>query len=484
MSLPDSPRARASASQSSGSGGAARELTVTSALKFDGKQAGWAAWKKKVLAWCQYAEIDAALSEQAPTTRAQARVAAAAAAAAGAGSASSQGPAAMAVDGNAGAQAASDAVADAEERAAWKKRAAKVYMALLMMLQGDELAQLTQHVPSGDAYGLWQTLCSKYERKTAANKMLVWTQLLRASLAPAPDTLDAYVSRLRSAQAQLTEMGVTVDADLLLNLLLKGLPDAWSVAVDTLSMKDSLKFDEAVEQLRDFQEKTQVNERAASAAGADTASFAREYGGGSQQRGRTQFQQQQRSGGAGSSHARGPASHAGGRNHGGSGGGNGAARLCYACDSPDHIAFDCPKNRNQKRCMSCRRLGHTDVQCPRGRGRNGRNAPSSGPAADADDETHLALDGGVSDSDDEYALMGGDGTGALCPLDWVLDSGASRHLSNTRTNMQNMQRLWPAHTVRVANGQRLDVQQQGEAQLYSGNNTPPSDFRTHFRDQN
>jgi hypothetical protein len=106
--------------QSSGSGGAARELTVTSALKFDGKQAGWAAWKKKVLAWCQSAEIDAALREPAPTTRAQARVAAAAAAAAGAGSASSQGPAAMAVDGNAGAQAASDAVADAEERAAWK----------------------------------------------------------------------------------------------------------------------------------------------------------------------------------------------------------------------------------------------------------------------------------------------------------------------------------------------------------------------------
>ena len=246
-------------------------------------------------------------------------------------------------------------------------------------------------------------------------------------------------------------------------MLLKGLPASFDPVVPSLRLQaKTLSFDDMVTHLEDHQESVQIKERKESAAAEEAASYARDHGA------RPQQQRYGRSSGGGAGQSR------------GYGGGNPGRRLCYDCDSPSHVAFDCPKNRDAKKCSLCRQLGHVDKQCQRprrGRGAHGQQqrqqqqqpqrAGASSRADDEDESGHLAADSSDEGGED-FALLAQESVSVSRThhiVKWVFDSGATQNLCNNQAIMHNVHRVSPPITLRVADNKLMYLERAGQVDL-------------------
>lgn len=426
--------------------------SVPAQLRFDGSN--FPIWKSRVLAWLDMHGLLDVLDLD--------------------GEAKAQGGAAASSSGGDN----KDAVAAA---AAQELRAKKVFSMLVLSMGTTSLAELLVHVPRGDAAAAWKVLESKFERKTTANKAAVYGALLASRMAEG-ESVDAYVSRIKSGAMILKGMKDEVPESLRVHVLMAGLPESWRVFADSLSAHASgkdAKFDDLVAHLEDYQEKEKIKNSAA--ADVEVISYAH-------MRGRTHAQQQRggraHGGGGAPSHGRGQQ-----QSRGSSGSGQ---TLCYSCNKPGHRAFDCPTEvGNKRRCNKCRCLGHVDSQCqsrPRRNGfhqqqqRSGGGGGSSGGKGNNDrrDEDEYGNFIGESDEDEFVGSVQAEAEAAdllsvAQPAServhrggsdgWFLDSGASMHVSKSKAGMSGIKSLQPPMRLRVANGKVLEVTQQGRMTL-------------------
>ena len=432
--------------------------SVPAQLKFDGTN--FPIWKSRVLAWLDMQGLMDVLTRESD--------------------AKTQGGTAASSSGGDNKEAAAAAAAARE------MRAKKVFSMLVLSMGTTSLAELLVHVPRGDAAAAWKVLESKFERKTTANKAAVYGALLASRMSEG-ESVDAYVSRIKSGAMILKGMGDEVPESLRVHVLMAGLPESWRVFADSLSAHASskeAKFDDLVQHLEDYQEKEKIKNSAAAAAD-EIISYAH-------MRGRPHAQQQQQRGGRANGGGGAP-SHGRGQQQSRGGSGSGQT-LCYSCNKPGHRAFDCPTEAgNKRKCNKCRSLGHTDSQCQnrprrfgfgqqqqqqRGGSGGGRNSGKGNNERRDEDEYGNFI--GESDEDEFVgsvqadAIASPESLGAALSASaargrsadaWYLDSGATQHVSKSKAGMSGLKSLHPPMRLRVANGKVLEVTQQGRITL-------------------
>ena len=426
-----------SSSSSSFAASAPSSFVVPSMLHFSGDKAVWATFKNRLHAFLAMQKLLEVLLHAGPAEAACAAAAskaAAAAAASGGATSSSTPPAPTPTQGP-----------TEEQKELWAERSARVYAILVMCVQCPSLAMKINNVKFGDAHGVWRVLLERFERRTMHNLMQVTDQLHNAKLNPSDAApLDMFVARIRSLELALTELGEPPSETKLKIVLLSGLPASYEGAAASLRVLP-IDFDAMVTHLENHEESLR-NQEKRKAEIDEIVSFARE----------NRPHQQQRSGDRRSSH-RGAGSRGGA--------GSGSQRLCYGCDQPGHVAFDCPKNRDAIKCSLCRTLGHADKQCQSTRhGRGARPNYRQKKPRDDDEDGHFAAD--PNDDEDGFACVVLDealaAAAGLKPSSFLLDSGASIHLSNNKKKMRKMRRLDEPIRIRVADNTVMKLHEVGE----------------------
>ena len=124
---------------------------------------------------------------------------------------------------------------------------------------------------------------------------------------------------------------------------------------------------------------------------------------------------------------------------------------CKTCHKNGHTDYHCEFNRNKPKCITCRRVGHTQEGCWFNQ-RQEKNMMVS----DENHEQHEDYLFTVSDSPVKD-------TGEV--LSWVIDSGATRHVTKHAEILENEQELTHPIPVQVANKQVLKLNTLGDVKL-------------------
>lgn len=201
------------------------------------------------------------------------------------------------------------------------RKSQRAYGILLQSLQNEQL-RLVQTVKRGNAYGVWRTLLENYERKSMANKIQLLERLFNIRFQHG-ETIATYVARLTEIERKLKEQGEEISESILTYLLLRGLPESYTSIVQLIKLKEVLTLKEAVDLLRNEEERQEVKNGHtvsgdASESAVVTAAAAAAIT---------------------------------------------SQKRCFTCGQSSHIKYDCPRNRDKPKCTKCRRVGHTAREC-------------------------------------------------------------------------------------------------------------------------
>jgi hypothetical protein len=199
-------------------------------------------------------------------------------------------------------------------------RSRRAYGALMLALGHTQL-QLCQRVALGDAHGVWQVLLDTYDRKSVATRVQLIERLFSMEQGRS-ESVSVYVSRVTEVEQRLREQGEEVSGAILLYVLLRGVTRAYPTLVTLLKMKDALTFDEAVEAIKNEEERTKMDVRRENQSGGGTD--------------HTVYM------------ARTEKSKTGGDE-----------RRCHECGDKGHLRNRCP----QTVCHRCERTGHVAANC-------------------------------------------------------------------------------------------------------------------------
>ena len=196
------------------------------------------------------------------------------------------------------------------------QRSRRAYGALMMSLKDVQL-QLCQHVPLGDAHGVWRVLLDNYDRRSVATRVQLIERFFSMEQARG-ERVSVYVSRVTEVAFKLAEQGEKLSDTMQLFVLLRGVTRSFPTLVTLLKMKENLTFQEAVEAIRNEEERSRMDEKR---NGSNEVSFfSREVRGKEQSAG---------------------------------------DRRCHECNEKGHLRHSCPKIK----CHRCDRNGHLAAHC-------------------------------------------------------------------------------------------------------------------------
>lgn len=272
----------------------------------------------------------------------------------------------------------------------------------IVLTVSDELIYLITECESPKA--AWDKLSSHFERDTLANRIYLKKQYFRAVMKDG-ESIEKHLKHMKDIVNKLAAIKAPVSEEDQVVTLLGSMPTSYSTVVTALEAQQpetlTLEFVQNAllneEQKRGGQRGPGIpgGSSGRTSASSDTALFADRE--------------------------------------------SKSERRCYNCNSSDHMIRNCPTKPQRQFSNSGR---------GRGRGRRGARG-------DTGNSNHKAAAATSDDEGEEFAFAVGEPTDAV--TEWLIDSGATRHMAPNRDRFSTYTRFDQPEKVTIADGRVVDA---------------------------
>ena len=146
---------------------------------------------------------------------------------------------------------------EAEKAAqAWEKKARKALAAIALALSAAEKEHIIECVAPKAAWDIVEKL---YEGKGRNRKFMLLQELFKMSMEG--EKMDSYLRAVREKMSELSTIGLKLEDDIKLAIILNGLPERYRYLVVSLEKQETIDFDELAARL--LEEEAKVDPRAA-----------------------------------------------------------------------------------------------------------------------------------------------------------------------------------------------------------------------------
>jgi Reverse transcriptase (RNA-dependent DNA polymerase)/gag-polypeptide of LTR copia-type/GAG-pre-integrase domain/Integrase core domain len=339
-----------------------------------------------------------------------------------------------------GSSLASVSKQSTKELTEMKEKSMKAYTILILSLPTEQM-QLIMHIGNGDAYGLWSTLVNHYERKSLATRTHIREQMLSCKMGE-NESIDVFKSKLLVLSMRMSDMGEKVSESELLFMMIRGLPSSYDSLVQTMKVAGVASMEEAANHVKDHQEFLAVKREDAHVTmeqntfnkkrTRDTRSNSRDH----VQNRRTKYSERTE---------------------------QEKSYVCELCKKKGHYTSNCQLNKYRDdpgACFKCGSKKHRIKRCP-------ENGSKEVSMTVKEDMKPPKIRNGVESTNAAFTASVSVTTsvteGRCSSI--VLDSGASRHFVNDRSQLSNVSEVGTPVKVTTANGNVVSMTECGKAKM-------------------
>ena len=135
---------------------------------------------------------------------------------------------------------------------AWEKKARKALATIALVLSAAEKEHIIECTTPKAA---WDVLEKLYEGKGLNRKFMLLQELFRMSMEG--ESMDSYLRAVREKMSELSTIGLKLEDDIKLAIILNGLPERYRYLVVSLEKQEKIDFDELTARL--LEEEMKVN---------------------------------------------------------------------------------------------------------------------------------------------------------------------------------------------------------------------------------
>ena len=136
---------------------------------------------------------------------------------------------------------------------AWEKKARKALATIALALSAAEKEHIIECTTPKAA---WEVLEKLYEGKGRNRKFMLLQELFRHSLGMT-EGMDSYLRAIREKLSELSTVGLKLEEDVKLAIILNGLPERYRYLVVSLEKQETIDFDELTARL--LEEELKIN---------------------------------------------------------------------------------------------------------------------------------------------------------------------------------------------------------------------------------
>src|SRR5271170_3950289 len=134
---------------------------------------------------------------------------------------------------------------------AWDKKARKALAVIALAMTGEEKENIIECTTPKEA---WDSLEKLYEGKGRNRKFMLLHELFHLSV-ERKETMDAYLRAVREKMSELSTIGLKLEDDIKLAIILNGLPEKYRYLVVSLENQEKIDFDELTARLMEEEKK-------------------------------------------------------------------------------------------------------------------------------------------------------------------------------------------------------------------------------------
>lgn len=295
--------------------------------------------------------------------------------------------------------------ANAQTRAEFEKRKEKAFSVLVLNVSTPQLYLITSCKTPKEA---WDTLKGHFERDTLANKLFLKKKYFRCEMKEG-ESITEHLKRMKELTDQLGAIGAVIEEEDQIVTLLGSLPSSYATIVTALETKlDHLTL-QFVQQalINEEQKRMSADGNYGGAASGGASAMSTQIGGDMQSNSKTVRNDRSNS------------------------------WRCYNCGKEGHIKRDCPSKTKRNKIQRNKTHKAKNVTC--------EHSEDSSESAFISTETNQ----------DKVTQQ----------IEWLIDSGASKHMTCHEEILQNYQQFPKPQSVKLGDGRVVDALGLGNVKL-------------------